>query len=776
MNMKALPVVLLFVCGLWALPVTVVKNATASAQVNTPLTLSLCFCEGEISVPCGARVDDTPASCQWDVKRTWPGGSIKHALLSLSIPSVAAGDSVEVTLDTAAAAEANTPISAASILATDFDAQAIFVKDGQTYTASARELLLAPGGLSKYWCSGPIATEFILRGNPKTSIGVPDSDLCVQFEVRFYQGLSTARVSFVVENTYESRIHDVFYDVTLKTGSASPDSVYGKAGVRHYYCSRWRKDFRWGAAPADLEVRHDIPHLITTGLLERYNLARKVTVAQKNAQTASWASEDRDILQFGKITPYMPMTGGRDDIGPNPGWVARWIICQENWARDIACGTANMAGTYPIHYRESDSVRIISIKKRPNASLNWWCYGQSNSDIKKQIDSCTNPGSQDDSHEPNMVYVPYLLTGDYYYLEELFYWANWNILEKHWAYRQFDKGLYISQVRGDAWGLWRTMAEAAAISPDNEYEKGYFDAIVRYNIAYHDSAKLGTPKDNELGVWRVADMGCSAPQAGDCACFSLDAVNLTSSWMDDFVTMMIDHTVDLGYDEAIPLRDWKVRYPGGRFGDSTEFNPYDGGAYRLATQYKIDSATYVINDWATLHAKSYGKAGCGGASTLDANNEYNFWARGALSAWPRLSTPDSQARKGYDFLNSRMQVNSRLDMEQIVDFVPGPARTVYSGTAVRKSAARFTAGLTLSASPNPFSSGLTITLPEEIERAGYRLSAFDARGRLVSWLTPSRKKVGEPIVWNAGRLPVGIYFLRLEAGGQKLVKRMALVR
>jgi hypothetical protein len=84
--------------------------------------------------------------------------------------------------------------------------------------------------------------------------------------------------------------------------------------------------------------------------------------------------------------------------------------------------------------------------------------------------------------------------------------------------------------------------------------------------------------------------------------------------------------------------------------------------------------------------------------------------------------------------------------------------------------------------PNPFNPETRIRL--EIGGAGERvtLRIYDAAGRLVTTLLDNEFVVGERIVrWDGrrdggGRVATGVYFYRLEAGGQTLSRKLAVIR
>lgn len=76
----------------------------------------------------------------------------------------------------------------------------------------------------------------------------------------------------------------------------------------------------------------------------------------------------------------------------------------------------------------------------------------------------------------------YILSGDYFYLEQLYFWAGWGIAQDNPAYRGPQKeedwdpvkgppaGMGHLNARGEAWIL-RTRALTAILAPDSHPEK-----------------------------------------------------------------------------------------------------------------------------------------------------------------------------------------------------------------------------------------------------------------------------------------------------------------
>ena len=179
---------------------------------------------------------------------------------------------------------------------------------------------------------------------------------------------------------------------------------------------------------------------------------------------------------------------------------------------------ADLAGRFPIWYREADHNagsgryfdrpnsgtvdtygRVISVNARQQVTLNLnnWrpgCPGEERDAIN--FPGLPNLGgwgaSQDTSHAPDYGYIPYTLTGKYYYLEQLQMDAAWSVgayvgcfnpnPEPESYHRQGHLGVIPNVSRIEAWAI-RTMAYAAFISPDGEPEGPYFADKVRNNVA-----------------------------------------------------------------------------------------------------------------------------------------------------------------------------------------------------------------------------------------------------------------------------------------------------
>jgi hypothetical protein len=81
--------------------------------------------------------------------------------------------------------------------------------------------------------------------------------------------------------------------------------------------------------------------------------------------------------------------------------------------------------------------------------------------------------------------------------------------------------------------------------------------------------------------------------------------------------------------------------------------------------------------------------------------------------------------------------------------------------------------------PNPVKSRVTICF-DLAKAAGTRLQVYDVSGRLIESLLDEVRAAGQhQVVWNLaqdndGRIPSGIYFIRLQVNGHQAARRVVV--
>lgn len=568
------------VLGLFALTASAAVDATSvsvvstsgSAQSNVPITFGQVFKAGD--VPAGSAViasraaSGTPVPIQVDAKATHADGSLRHAVITLNVPSLGANAIDQIVLSSASSGgDSGSAVTLAQLLATTFDAQISLNVSGTTYSASARALLQS--GTPQSWLSGPLVSEWIVGGPVRTSGNTPHAHLTAYFHVRAYSngsgGVGAVRVDCIVENgwTRVSGPSSFNYAPTISVGGTS---VYTRAAFDHYDHTRWHKQFWWPAAPAAY-VKLDTAYLQATKAVPNYG-----SMTYTNSYL-SGLLQSATPMDNGDLTQYMPNTGAQAAIGPLPRWDAVYLTANAD-VRALRNVLANhdSAGSYSIHYRDEATGRPVSIADYPTLTLQV-------PSMFPSVSGVANPNVADDAHQPSLGYLAYAITGDYYYLEEMQFWTSYNqiYLNADNNCRQGSKGIVCLQNRAQAWVL-RSLGQTAYLTPDSHPYKAHVNASVGHNIAHFDSRYTNNTGANNLGI--IA---------------SYDGYTKLSMWQDDFFTWTIAYLVDLGFNAAIPLRDWKFKFPVSRLG-TTDY------CFKNAATYQVQSGTSNSSFYPTIKA------------------------------------------------------------------------------------------------------------------------------------------------------------------------------
>lgn len=440
----------------------------------------------------------------------------------------------------------------AALLASGLTAAARLDISGKTYRASLERLLAQ--GKPRTWLAGPIAREWHVDAPLSDASGRPHPHLAARFAVRWYPALETARVDVTIENNWahEPDPRTFTYDADIAVGGKT---VYRKQGLTHYHHARWRKLAWWGKDPA-LHLRHDSHQLMASRALPNYDPTVVVNERTLSELHAKWIGDRIEPMGVGAAIEGMTNAGGRLDIGLQPGWAVMYLLGMDVRAKTITMGTADLAGSWSVHYRDRRTGAPMSLADYPYSSVIAPASDTRNPATGKlealpkcvPAAECRTPNWHDIAHQPNLVYLPYLLSGDHYYLEELQFWAMHNVFSSNPGYRQYGKGLVKpEQVRGQAWAL-RNLAEAAYIVPDNDRLKAHFNQILESNLAWYDAEYTDHPDATRLGFLTHGYAIVYHGQTG------------LAPWQDDFFTSAVGRVAELGFAQAERLLKWKSRF------------------------------------------------------------------------------------------------------------------------------------------------------------------------------------------------------------------------
>ena len=532
-------------------------GATASAGSDVPVTFGQVFAEGDLpkSAMLTASLEDgTPVKLQVDAKARHSDGSLRHAVITALVPLGRSGKTRLLLLNGGAATLPPAPtVTAASVADGGLTAEVHLVVDGKTYTASAQELLRSVHS-PMMWLSGPLVNEWELSAPLKTAQGQVHPHLAARFAIRSYTGKGSASIDVSIENdwAFAPAPQNITYDVNILVGA---HSMYTKTGLKHFHHARWHKVFWWGNHP-DVQLEHDTAYLIASRAVPNYDQTIHISESSLTEMGKRFSGAAAEPMGNGLATPYMPTTGGRNDIGLLPGWAVSYLLSMNQVAKKATLGTADMAGSWSMHYRNPKTDKPVSLIDFPYMTIVGHDSDTINPGTKKSEafppcgGDCVSPYTADSAHAPAMAYLPYLVTGDYYYLEELQFWTMYDLFQSNPGYRAAGKGLFHqNQVRAQAWAL-RDLSDAAYITPDADPFKKQFVQFLSDNLDWYNGSYQ--PRGSQPNIFGAL-VDASAREYKDHSAIS--------PWQDDFFTAAVGRTVELGFDKAKPLLLWKAQFP-----------------------------------------------------------------------------------------------------------------------------------------------------------------------------------------------------------------------
>ncbi|MDE2181838.1 MAG: hypothetical protein KGJ78_02325 [Alphaproteobacteria bacterium] len=515
----------------------VLENQNSSVERDVPVTFGAIFARGD--VPAGtsiAAIDRAGHAIpmQVDVKAHHGDGSLRHAVLTLDVPRLTDHDFAVEIVHGEPAAGAPVPLDT---VPANFDMVVDLTEGGNHLKASARDLIAH--AKPETWLSGPLVGEWWFAGPLRDAAGRPDPHLSVRFGIRSYGKDRAVRVEVDVENTWtwiaDPRTRK--YDATILIDGKP---VFTKAAMSQLPQTRWRKVYWLSEAPT-VYVKQDLAYLRKTGIIPNYDPDAKVTESDIAQLYAAFSKRDRDPLATGIVTGYMPMTGGRMDIGPLPTWTVDYLLTMDRRAAQVMFSAADLGGSFRSHYRNEKTGRPTTTEEYPNISSHGNLVGKPGNLPKPDWLGEPPQIVPQSAHEPSLDFIPYVVSGERYYVEELEFWSQFN----SWGTAPGNHGFRQSlvkwdEVRGQAWSL-RTLAQAAYIVPDSDPMKATLLRELKANIDWYNQNLTNNPGANIFHtVW---------------------AVDNYAPWMDDFLTWSAGYVAQLGFDDIKPFAKWKGVYP-----------------------------------------------------------------------------------------------------------------------------------------------------------------------------------------------------------------------
>jgi hypothetical protein len=649
-----------------------VTSETGSTQTNVPVTFGQVFKDGD--VPKGRTVTATlngrPVPLQVDAKATHPDGSLRHAVLTAMIPSLPGKATLPLAITSApkaTATESADAVTLAQLLATPYDAKVSFQVKGATYTVDARQLLQAAandhackpwGKQCNVWLAGPMTSAWVVNGSVPAPDDAPASHLRVFFAVRAYAGNSPGtidhvRTDVIVENS------DAFapqaqpqYTATVTSGSAS----YESPALTQYTATRWHHVLWWNQKKPAVYLRQDTQYIQASKAISRY---------MKLKPTEKFLAGRRQSckpLKRCDQTRHMGAQGAQDAIGPLPRWTSVYVVDPDVRAYRWMLADTDALGAYSMHYRDAATGRPVSIAKHPYVTiLNWasahrvashhdargrkfkadLLHNCVNNEVVKKCStgwySTGNPYRWNNAHQPAESYVPYMVTGDYYYMSELAFGTSYNDLVPNQGYRGESKGLDVrahNSMRGKAWVL-RNMVESAWLLPDHYPLKQEFNEHVHNTLKDLNKTYTNNPKASSLRFTRKS------------AIYKVHSKkrNAVAPWQHNFLTWSAGHAAELGFDGASDFRNWLAQFEISLMTDWQD-DPEYGYCWLEASAYTIrvkDDAGKTLPSFTAVYAATFPTLvglECNSSAMVKAMGKLQKkrWKKGKMRGYPYSAT------------------------------------------------------------------------------------------------------------------------------------------
>lgn len=619
----------------------VITEPYGETHSNYPIQIGRPFVEGEITNFPQILIDGETITSQANIMQRHPDGSVKHAIISFIIPEVLPNSSKVITFANTESSN-DTPLSKEEMLNTQFDAQMALTFEEET-SISAKDMLT--NDHYSYWLKGPIATSIILADHSEERIFDVGSDahrsIRPQFHITFWPTINKYQVRYIGESANTASLQDQSYQLSLEIEG---NAFYNSVAIPHQTMTRWTLSQWSGEQIKPLSINHNIHYLAKTHSIPNFDVERVIPESTISKDWQLWQSKDTNLYGKGWWQSAMATGGGRPDIGIYPAWTVKWLFTGDWRYQTIATKQADLASAWPIFLREGDNSRRFDfagtydgigriLSMAPQARPTHWTARPDWHEVAEN-DKIHYVGSHektlwrpDKAHHPDLASPQYLLTGDYYYLEQMLFSA---------AYVSGDNnakgfkstlgrgptgsegGLYSGEVRGQGWAL-RTRLHAYDILPDHFPEKAYFHQLnqnaismweglmavtltnvadqelydfVKNNVVQNEFKKTLTP--SAIGQW---DEGVSSSSYVKPERVNTDNVNQAlAPWMQNFVIIAFGRAKELGYNTQ-NLLNFSGQQLTSLFSDET-LSPAMMSAYIIPT---LDKNNQWFTSWSTIY-------------------------------------------------------------------------------------------------------------------------------------------------------------------------------
>lgn len=509
-------------------------NTLTSAITGTlPFSIGQPFKQGALAA--GA----TLAGLQLDPVTYWPNGSIKHAIVS-GTAAMTAGVPYSIAMTIGAAA------TGATLTTSDLAAA---LPDGIPYTAGAFGSATIAGAdfasPAQVVKTGPKCSHWVYR----KQIG-SDPHLVAWAEIWMH---STGAVEVFpwVENGYVGVASPTNKSATYTFSLGGTQRFSAAIDIKHHTRiplisateGSARTFSHWLGTDPGVAPAHDGAYLRATKVIPNsYWSAPSGAVldATQQAYTPNTLAGDSNATGS---------TGGAGCIISAPD--AMYVNSGDLRAWKAMMAHALSAGSWSWHYRDSSTHRPVVYASYASNQIG-------DGTIPAGTGGENHTGGPSMTHMPSYAYLPWLVTGRWWFLEELQFQATWGFLSVNPAYRNngdhtIDTGSGFT-VRGGAWSM-NLAAQAAAATPSTHPLAAQFVATWERTTAKLYGKYVAGTLDG--GAW-VSPIGVMGSYSGDVGQPSpLPPPSAGTAWWDgiyqqNYVSAVLGYSSDIGIPQAAP--------------------------------------------------------------------------------------------------------------------------------------------------------------------------------------------------------------------------------
>lgn len=590
-------------------------SASPGGSALAPFTLGYAFRQGDVPRD-QSLVSDLP-HLQLVPKNRWPDGSLKFAVI--------AGR---------AALTGHAPLTVSLVKGVPSSAPALTTSDLAATGITASVDCGSLGAVSwtevdwnrpfQSWISGPQMSSWVYR-KPVGS----DAHLVAWLEVRLFAG-GAVEVLPWIENGYLR---------VAAPSNRSADFTFVLGGVRRFSAmidlpNHCRTPLvagsalsHWLGEDPQVTVLHDTAYLQATALVPSYRASVPAAAGVLAAAVATYRP-----LQLGNHSSGMGMAGYHGSIGLLPEWDVLYLTAPSQKTLASLVVNAYGAGRYGIHFRDEVTQRPLRFSSYPNLVVGGGSgissSGASSKSSYTPSATGTTPPTWSSSHHPSLGYMAYLVTGRWYFMEEVQFVATLNYLKNTDAQRLQSQGVFQSAAganttRGAAWAI-RSLAQAACATPDDDTAlRSEFLASLQANVDWNHARYVAQPNNPFGWVMPYSDYTGVG-----------DGLYVEAAWMQDFYTAAFGYAKALqpAISEASSQRlseffAWKARSIVGRLGGggAAEYLYADAAQYTIAVA-PTDTPDFVTGagpwhaDWGAIYAATLKAPNPGSAPGLRGGN------------------------------------------------------------------------------------------------------------------------------------------------------------